>query len=382
MRLLLKSGIILDCLTGEKKKQDILIEDGIIVKIEPEIGVEPDMKVVELEEAYVSSGWVESHTHMGWEPGALCIDCKSTYPADGITYVVDAGTHGAKNYSKIHQAITNLPIRAKSYLYVSTDGTSMAGRELKDLELLDEKAFCKTYEKYRDEIIGVKIRVDRRVNSDITGSLKKARALADYLELPLIIHPTRCPESIETILSFMKSRDVYAHTYSALSPCILDENGQVKKCVKEARERGVWFDLSHGSSNFSFEIAKKAINQGFIVDTISTDLHTANIFGPVRSLADTMSKMLLLGMSLEEIIFRVTMMPVKMLGLTDKSVEIKEGELADLTVFRVKHGKFSFTDSYKQTIAAEKRISPVLTIFENCIFEPRHTIFMNTPDNV
>ena len=272
-----------------------------------------------------------------------------------------------------------MPIRAKSYLYVSVDGTSMAGRELKDLELLDEPAFCETYEQYRDEIIGVKIRVDGRVNYDITGSLKKARSLADRLELPLIIHPTRCPESIETILSFMKSGDVYAHTYSALAPCILDEKGRVKNCVRQARERGIWFDLSHGSSNFSFDTAQKAIEQGFVVDTISTDLHTGNIFGPVRSLADTMSKMLFLGMPLEEIIFRVTVMPVKMLGLTDKSVEVKEGDQADLTIFRVKQGEFLFTDSYRQTVMAKECISPVMTIWGNRVFEPRQCIFMNMP---
>ena len=223
MKLLLKNGIILDCVTGAKEKQDILIEDGVIAKIGSLDCVKPDIEAVELEGAYISSGWVESHTHMGWEPGTPCIDCGRTYPCDGITYAVDAGTHGAKNYKKINQVIANLPIRAKSYLYVSVDGTSMAGRELKDLELLDEPAFCETYEQYRDEIIGIKIRVDGRVNYDITGSLKKARSLADRLELPLIIHPTRCPESIETILSFMKSGDVYAHTYSALAPCILDE---------------------------------------------------------------------------------------------------------------------------------------------------------------
>lgn len=60
---------------------------------------------------------------------------------------------------------------------------------------------------------------------------------------------------METVLSYLERNDVFAHSYAALSPGILDAEGKLKECVKEARQRGVWFDLSHGSANFSFDVA-------------------------------------------------------------------------------------------------------------------------------
>lgn len=381
MKQLFKHVIIL---SGDQEyASDILLCDGIITKIADNINGSVGMDVYEMENAYVSDGWVEAHTHMDWEPGQLCLDTDSTYAADGITYAIDAGTDGPANYHALHEKLSKMPIRAKAYLNVALNGVSRLGKELTEPGLLDKAAFRETYAQYKDEIIGVKIRIDPRVNSDLLGTLAKSRELADELGLPLIVHPTRCTEPLEKVLQFLGKNDVYAHTYSAFQPCILDENGTVKECAREARKRGVWFDLSHGSANFSFDVARKAIDQDFVVDTISTDLHSANLTGPVRSIADTMSKMLYLGMPLHEIIHKVTIAPAKMLGLQDREFGIYEGKRADLTFFRVEDGKFTLEDSTKKTVCSEKRITPVLTVLDDRTFSPRRCIKMQVnPDQV
>ena len=377
MNRLIKNAVILDCFNGRKTPADILVKGGVISGIGKNLPVETGTEIIDIEEAFVSVGWVEAHTHVDWIlPGPALIP-EETYPRDGITYVLDAGTMGPMNYASVHRKLASLTIPGKSYLHVARFGTVMSGRELLDPSFLDMDAFRRTLEEYRDEIIGVKIRIDPRVDSDILGTLAKAKELAEETGLPLIVHPTRCPEPLEKILPFLEKNDVYAHTYSGIEPCILDENGRVKECVRKARERGVWYELSHGSNNFTFEVARKALEQDFAVDTISTDLHSANVYAPVRSMSDTMSKMMYLGMSLETIINKVTEQPVRMLGIKDKELGIKVGRKADLTAFRVISGDFALSDSAKQLIHAENRIEVVLTMYGENLYEPRHAIFMN-----
>ena len=374
--ILLKNSRIMDAFTGFVTDSDIFVENGIVSKVAQDIKVGRDVEIIDVENAYISTGWVEAHTHITWFGNEGGLIPELTYPADGITYVNDAGTEGPLNYSYVHEMMQSLSIRSSSYLYVAMDGTSPAGGELKSLDYLNEEKFKEVYEAYKDEIIGVKIRIDARVNYDILESLKRAKRLARELSLPLIVHPTRCTEPLEKVLKYLDRGDVYAHTYSALAPCILDDNGIVKDCVREARKRGVWFDLSHGSSNFSFDIARKSIEQDFVVDTISTDLHTANIHSPVRSIADTMSKMLYLGLPIEMIINKVTVAPVNMLGLQDKSLSIKEGDIADITVFRIEDGDFTFSDSYGNIVHSKQRVSNVVTIYGENVYLPRKAIFL------
>ena len=134
--------------------------------------------------------------------------------------------------------------------------------------------------------------------------------------------------------------------------------------------------MSHGSNNFTFNVAEKAMAQGFVVVTISTDLHSANILGTVKSMPDTMSKMLYLGTPLETIINKVTEQPIKMLGLKDKTLGIKIGKRADLTAFLVESGCFTLTDSAKVSVTTDKRISKVATVLGDNLYLPRKTVFL------
>jgi len=55
---------------------------------------------------------------------------------------------------------------------------------------------------------------------------------------------------------------------------------------------GIIFDCAHGRNHFSFAMIEKALDQGFLPDTISTDLtFTSATSGPVWDLTTTMSKL-------------------------------------------------------------------------------------------
>jgi dihydroorotase len=134
--------------------------------------------------------------------------------------------------------------------------------------------------------------------------------------------------------------------------------------VREAERRGVIFDLGFGGYNFSWDVAEKAFAQGLVPHTISSDLQQFNVVRPVKSLANVMSAMMRLGLSLGDVIDRVTCNPAKAVRLSDRAGSLSLGLPADITVFRVDSGEYEITDCYSGTRKAEKRVVPLIT-FKN-----------------
>ena len=115
-------------------------------------------------------------------------------------------------------------------------------------------------------------------------------------------------------MELMKPGDVITHCYNRHTLGILDQAGKVKQSVREARARGVLFDVGHGLGSFNFEAASKALADGFVADTISTDIYNLNLKGPVFDLPTTMSKMMHLGMSFDDVLTRTTAAPAKIIN--------------------------------------------------------------------
>lgn len=68
------------------------------------------------------------------------------------------------------------------------------------------------------------------------------------------------------------------------------------------------------TGSFSWKVAEKCVAQGFWPDIISTDLHTGSILGPSYDLPCIMTKMLHVGMPLDEILTAVTSTPARAIG--------------------------------------------------------------------
>jgi len=216
--------------------------------------------------------------------------------------------------------------------------------------------------KYPEEILGAKIRIDPRVNCDTLKSMHMAKELAVKAGLPLVVHPSRCTDGVEEIMSILDKGDVYAHTYSPVSPGIFDENGKIKQCLWDAMERGVLFDLSHGSNNFGYDMARQAIEQGFIVHTISTDLHGGNFSRPGMDLAGVMTKAIQAGIPLEDALEKVIVAPCKLLGVKPQNPTIEVGQRADITVFTVSDEGIELPDSIKKVEKCAIVVDDVATV--------------------
>ncbi len=79
----------------------------------------------------------------------------------------------------------------------------------------------------------------------------------------------------------------------------------------EGRKRGVIFDVGHGGGSFAWRIAVPAMQQGFLPDSISTDLHIGSMNSGMKDMLNVMSKFLAMGMSLDDVVLRSTWNPAQ-----------------------------------------------------------------------
>ena len=111
----------------------------------------------------------------------------------------------------------------------------------------------------------------------------------------------------------------------------------MKKEVLEARKRGVMFDIGHGKGSFAFKTARAMLANGFLPDTISSDVHTLCIDGPAFDQVTTMSKFLCLGMPLTDVIAATTVNAAQALKRPELG-SLKPGSVGDATVLTIQRG--------------------------------------------
>jgi dihydroorotase len=152
------------------------------------------------------------------------------------------------------------------------------------------------------------------------------------------------------------------HCYNTHTLGIIDENGKVRKSVRDARARGVLFDVGHGLGSFNFQAAKKALDDGFVCDTISTDIYNLSVNGPVYDLPTTMSKLMYLGMSFDDVLKCTTIAPAKIVNRVERLGTLAVGAPADVALLAVEDGEFPLVDSQRNTVKAKQRIVSKVTI--------------------
>ena len=287
---------------------------------------------------YISNGWIDIHTH--------CLDKFELYGdkideigyKQGVTCVVDAGTCGSDDFEEFLQQANASKTKAYSWLNIAKCGIAYQN-ELADLSLIDKNAIAKTLEKHRHKIIGLKVRMSRSVVKESKDEpLYIALDLANEFKLPLMVHIGNPPSLIETVMENVRCGDIVTHIFNPKDNSVLDKMGKVKKEVFEAKQRGVLFDLGHGTESFGFNTCKSSLSQGLMCDTISSDIYFHNrLEGPVYCLADVMSKMVEVGYSLKEVIDMVTIKPKQYLHLPT--------EACDFTIFEVRDDDTTGIDS-------------------------------------
>ncbi len=209
-------------------------------------------------------------------------------------------------------------------------------------------------------MLGVKVRASANV---VGGSgdepLRRARAAADRLGLPLMVHIGEAPSGIEDVLAALGEGDVLTHCFSGWRDNGLLLDGRVRPSVLAAQRRGVLFDVGHGMGSFDAEVARALIEQGFAPDTISSDIH-AYAAAAVGDLPKVLSKFLALGLSLDEVLARATLHPARALGLDAGTLRV--GAPGDVAVLELVDGPVEFADTWGHAFAGSRMLRPVMTV--------------------
>ncbi len=177
-----------------------------------------------------------------------------------------------------------------------------------------------------------------------------------------MVHIGGTHSSLPQILALLKKGDVITHSFRAAPGGILDDRGRVLPEVRKAVESGVHMDIGHGAGSFSFDVAEKAMRQELLPGTISTDVHENSVNGPAFDLATTLSKFLHLGMSLEQVVERVTTNPAKTFGFPKGLGSLRIGSEADVAVFQLVEGRFEFTDGVGAKRIGTRKLVPAATV--------------------
>jgi dihydroorotase len=212
-------------------------------------------------------------------------------------------------------------------------------------------------------ILGIKVRLSR----DIAGendlrALHLAREAAEAVDLPMMVHIGDTHTKLKDLLPVLRAGDVITHCFHGREGGILDSKGRVLPEVHAAVGRGIHLDVGHGAGSFAFDVAERAIKQDLLPGTISSDLHQYNIHGPVFDLATTLSKFLHLGLTLEQVITRVTTHPAKTFGFPEGLGTLREGAEADVAVFSLQEGAFRFTDATGRHRVGHRKLTPMATV--------------------
>lgn len=366
-RILLTGGLLLDKSEGlHRDKKDVLLGGGRIQKIADHIDPEPDMKVMDLKGKIVAPGFIDIHAHVFPGCPGLGLEPERVGVATGVTCICDAGTAGPENIEEfIETVIKPSKTRIFSEMHFSRQGLFIKP-EADDTAKFDIDLAEKTYYKYKDYIVAIKARASNTTVGKLgIAPIREAKKLSSRIGIPLYVHIGNPLPTIEDVLEVMQKGDMITHSFHGKINGLL-ENGRIKPETQAARDRGVLFDVGHGVASFNFNTAKAAFSQGFYPDVISTDLHIQNVDGPVFTLTRTMDKMMALGISLEDCVEKVTANPAAIFSMKELG-KLKEGYLADITVFHLEDGSYDYKDSDGNELKGTVSICPDCAIVDGVV---------------
>jgi dihydroorotase len=357
--ILLKGGHVIDPKNKRSERLDIGITQGRIRKVGRNIPAAHGRTVIPVGDYYVTPGLIDIHAHFDAEGAPLSLNPDHNALRYGVTTAVDAGTSGWKNFEQFKsKTIDRAKTRVLAFLNIV--GAGMYGSEVENnVAEMDAEATAQVVRKYPEIVVGIKT---AHFQPSTWDAVDRAIKAAELSKTPVMVdfHPKPGREYPELILQRMRPGDIHTHFYGRLTPQI-DSAQKVHDYMWQARRRGVLFDVGHGSGSLWFRIAVPAVKQGFLPDTISTDLHKNSVMLPRATMSNVMSKFLAMGLTLEQVIERTTVNAAKAIRRSDLG-SLEEGGIADLAVLEIRKGPVAFLDSGHGKLTANEEIRCVLTI--------------------
>lgn len=385
--IVIKNGSVYDSASRSFVNQDVGIRDGRIAFMGRWQGTsengaldgktlengasEGAVQELDAEGCLVTPGLMDMHCHIypafpRQADSLPAIDPDVHLIASGITTAVDAGTCGLDDFFTFKESVIDRSaIRILAFLNIARGGMVRLSSEQEPNDFLTETVgdVAKKY----DCIVGIKTahytaegEFDRF--HEPWSSVDAALSAGKTAGKPVMtdVRPIEPERTFKDLLKKLRKGDIHTHIFARHFD-ILDEYGKIRNYIREAKEKGVVFDLGHGAGSFVFDHSYPACSQGFYPDTISTDLYADNINGPAFSLLSVMNKCMAMGMPLEEVLYRVTAAPARVIGRQELGALQPDGD-GDVAIFRLKEGTCCFQDCDNRKIEGHKALTCIMTI--------------------
>ncbi|MBV9565150.1 MAG: amidohydrolase/deacetylase family metallohydrolase [Bradyrhizobium sp.] len=356
--LIIKGGRIIDSSTGFDAVGDVAIVRGVIAAVATDIQGDAS-ETIDAHGRIVAPGLIDIHTHAGRskEGPPMCLQ-------DGVTCWIDAGSGGADNVDQVAAVARGAPQMGRILVNIARTGVIAPEGELHDINSANVALAQGAIARNRDVVVGVKARLSNNVaGANDLEALRRAQEAAAPFGLPVMIHVGQNYSPLRSILALLKRGDIVTHMYAPGMNGILDDKGVLIPEVMAARRRGVLFDFGNGvADHFDWDTVEKATRQGLWPDTFSTDWNTQSKTSGVVDLPNVMSKFIMYGMPLSQIIACATVNPARIFASFDDRGTLNIGAPADVAIMELREGSFEFLDNYKGVRTGKQRLFPAGTV--------------------
>lgn len=349
---------------GTYDEAEVRIVNGRIESVGKDLPPLDGEEMLDLPGLTLTPGWIDIHVHADPRNTAIGMQPDQVGILRGSPIVFDAGTVGTDSLETyLDEVESHSKTDVKILLNISRIGLQRLDEGSKP-EWIDEEAIRQAVQRHPDKIVGIKARASASVvGQQGIQPIQRAKAIAKELKLPLVVHIGNMPPNVEEVLALMEAGDVITHCYHNKPNGLFDQSGNLIPAASAAKQRGVLFDVGHGSASFSFEVAERAMKQGFTADLISTDLYEKNLNGPVIALSHVMDKMIALGVSVEDAIAKVTVKAADAFGMKTYG-RLEVGAKAVLTAFEREPAAVDLIDSVGVKRQGASRFATIVSIVD------------------
>lgn len=380
--LVLRGGRVVDPISELDATADVVVVDGVIAAVRPDAGIGyPGAEVVECAGLLVTPGFIDLHVHVMQGLGDFCVGADEVGVEMGVPTVVDGGTSGVATFDVSRTAVIDHPATKTrvlafldpNQLYLATKDFICHKLEIaNDLRNLDVDSLGESLERNADVVVGMKVRVCHVGDPEQSPFLEAAQAASGGK--PIMVHLGRFPHTPvitpKALLRTLRSGDIITHAFRGAGG-MLDEAGKAVPEFRDAVDRGIVLDVGHSGTDFRFREARKLIDQGYVPDTISTDLNRFSIQGPVFSFSENMTKMLALGFDVGDVVAMATSNVARAIGKLDQLGSLAVGRPAEISVARLRtDGPFPVSDGF-ESLDSPVAVQPVGCVRAGTWFEAR-----------
>lgn len=361
--LIVQGAHVVDPANGIDGRRDMAVARGRVAAVDVMIPADAAAEVRDAQNLYLTPGLVDLHTHV--YPGATFwgVEPDPIAAETGVTTFIDAGSAGGLNFDGFRAGVVEpATVTVRSLLNISCIGLTAHDYELTNLEFCDPGLFELIVNGNRDVIVGGKVRMGvTTLGSSGLQPLERARQALDRCDLPMMVHISTAPPDPGDFQHLLRAGDIVTHCCTGQSMKLITNDGRLQPFTEAWLERGVRFDVGHGTGSFEFAVAEALLAAGLVPDSISSDIHQNSIGGPVYDLPTCLTKWLELGMDLSEVIRRATINPARLLGIDAEAGTLTVGSPADFALFELRDGGPILYDSAWNARPARRHLAHVST---------------------